>query len=613
MENELLEIIKLSGDVLIQLSRKDFVESIIGKNRFSENIPVAIGSELPGQLPPAISNLFKEKLGAGGKLTFTWQLEDAVLPVIFDAYFRSSKNGKFILIRESADKSNFEMAFQRSEAKFRMVLESAAQGILLINIHGQILLVNTKIEQLFGYNRDELLDNSVDILLPLIYRDMHSLHRNNYLSNPGVRKMAEGKDIVGRKKDGSEFPIEVHLTSVEMFDGLNIIAFISDISEQKSLQNKIRRMEKLEAVGQLAGGIAHDFNNVLAGVIGLTELALRKIPEESEARKNLKMVIDKSQGAAQLVKQLLAFSRQQILSPKPINLNLVIKNSQKLLQRYLGEDIFITLKLNDNLKQINADPSALDQIITNLCINARDAMPDGGDLFISTENVDITNENVSLDKIPPQIDFVKLTVSDSGIGMRREVQKHIFEPFFSTKEFGQGTGLGLATVYGLVEQHDGVMQFISSPGEGTSFSLYFPAMQKEAGSKNADKKSAPVKGGTESILIIDDEKDILNSSAETLRQYGYKVFTAADGLEGLTVFEQNKNSIDLVISDVVMPKMGGIELKLLIQKIKPKTRFIHISAFSNKAEPDFSYLQKPFLSEQLLAKIRDVLDRPLEH
>ncbi len=610
MEDELLEIFRFSGDFLIQLNANGFVKSVSGKNSFSDNFPTSTDIEFTEQLPPALSPLFKEKLSSGGKLTFTWQLTDIVSPILFDAYFAPSKKGTVVLIRESADKSNFEMAFQRSEAKFRMVLETAAQGILLVNIHGQITLVNTKTEQLFGYNREELLDSPVDTLLPLIYRDMHSLYRNNYLANPGIRKMAEDKDILGRKKDGSEFPIEVHLTSVEMFDGLNIIAFITDISEQRNLQNKIRRMEKLEAVGQLAGGIAHDFNNVLAGVIGLTELALRKIPKKSEARKNLKMVIDKSQGAAQLVKQLLAFSRQQVLSPKLVNLNLVIKNSQKLLQRYLGEDIFITLKLNDNLKRINADPSALDQIITNLCINARDAMPDGGDLSITTENVDITNENVSLDKIPPQIDFVKLTVADSGIGMRRDVQKHIFEPFFSTKEFGQGTGLGLATVYGLVEQHDGVMQFFSSPGEGTSFSLYFPAMQENTNSKKTNTKPAPVRGGNESILIIDDEKDIMHTAAETLRHYGYTVFTAEDGVEGLAVFEQNKDVIDLVISDVVMPKMGGIELKMLIQNIKPKTKFIHISAFSNKAEPDFSYLQKPFLAQQLLANVRDVLDRP---
>ncbi len=608
MQNALLTILELSGDCIIRIDTKNKVKQISGNNRFSKNISIVSDVVFYDQLPPALSDLFKEKNTSKGKLTFSLQIKESASPVFFDAYFVPGRAESLILIRESADKSNLEMAFQRSEAKFRMVLETAAQGILLINIHGQITLVNTKVGQLFGYSREELLESPVDMLLPLIYRDMHSRYRSNYLTNPGIRKMAEGKDILGRKKDGTEFPVEVHLTSIEMFDGLNVIAFITDISEQKKLQNKIRRMEKLEAVGQLAGGIAHDFNNVLAGVIGLTELALRKLPEDSEARKNLNMVIEKSQGAAQLVKQLLAFSRQQVLSPKPLNLNLIIKNSQKLLQRYLGEDIHITLKLSACLKRINADPSALDQIITNLCINARDAMPDGGDLTISTENVDITNENVSLEKIPPQIDFVKLTVSDSGIGMRREVQKHIFEPFFSTKEFGQGTGLGLATVYGLVEQHDGVTQFFSNPGEGTSFSLYFPAIQKETMAKRSVSDSSPVRGGSESVLIIDDEKDIIHTAAETLRHHGYTVFTAENGVEGLTVFEKNKDTIDLVISDVIMPKMGGVELKMLIQNINPDIRFIHISAFSNKADPDFSYLQKPFLAKQLLRTVREVLD-----
>jgi len=506
--------------------------------------------------------------------------------------------------------SSYEIELQRSEAKFRIVLETAAQGILLVNLHGQISLVNTKIEKLFGYSRDELIDASLEKLVPLLYRDIHVHYRNKYFANPTNTAMAAGKEINGKRKDGSEFPIEVHLTSAEMYDGLHVIAFITDISEQKKLQNRIRRMEKLEAIGQLAGGIAHDFNNVLAGIIGLTELAQRKIPEDSPAEKNLKMVIDKAQGAAQLVKQLLAFSRQQVLAPKPLNLNQHIENSKRMLQRYLGEDIQLVVNVDPKLHPISADPSAMDQIITNLCINARDAMPDGGDLQIRTENIDITNENIPLDKVAPQIDFVKLSISDTGVGMRQEIQKHIFEPFYSTKEFGQGTGLGLATVYGLVEQHGGVTQFTSIPGEGTVFYLYFPAITD----KKLQEEQHPIKnkvpGGSETILIIDDEKDIIHSAAETLALHGYKVLTSEDGINGLKLFESRKDAIDLVISDVVMPRMGGIELKMLIQNIKPEIKFLHISAYTDRIEPGFSYLQKPFLAEQLLTKIRDVLDAP---
>jgi len=232
------------------------------------------------------------------------------------------------------EQKSYEAEFHRSEAKFRIVLETAAQGILLMNMHGQITMANTKIEQLFGYDRDELVDASLEILIPSAYRDIHVHHRNTYLTNPENRVMAPGKELNGRRKDGDEFPIEVHLTSMEMYDGLNVVAFITDISAQKELQNKIRRMEKLEAIGQLAGGIAHDFNNVLAGIIGLTELGLRKLPPNSEAIRNFKMVIDKAQGAADLVKQLLAFSRQQVLSPKPLNLNQIIQKNHNLLQRY---------------------------------------------------------------------------------------------------------------------------------------------------------------------------------------------------------------------------------------------------------------------------------------
>lgn len=507
---------------------------------------------------------------------------------------------------------SYEAEFHRSEAKFRIVLETAAQGILLMNMHGQITMVNTKTEQLFGYDRDELIDTSLEILIPSAYRDIHMHHRNTYLTHPENRVMAPGKDLHGRRKDGTEFPIEVHLTSLEMYDGLNVVAFITDISAQKELQNKIRRMEKLEAIGQLAGGIAHDFNNVLAGVIGLTELGLRKLPADSDATHYFKMVIDKAQGAADLVKQLLAFSRQQVLSPKPLNLNQVIQKNHKLLQRYLGEDIRLSLFLDPNLYHIEADPSALDQIITNVCINARDAMPDGGDLDIRTENVSIADEDISIEKLAPQIDFIKLTITDNGIGMRQEVQKHVFEPFYSTKEFGQGTGLGLATVYGLVEQHGGATQFKSVPGEGTSFYMFFPAVKKVDNLDVQKSKSLKISGGNETILIVDDEQDIILTSSDTLTMAGYKVLSAQNGVEALELFKKNKAKIDLVISDIVMPMMGGIELKLLIRDEAPEVRFLHFSAYSDKIDPDFSYLQKPFLAEELLHKVREVLDQPAE-
>lgn len=506
------------------------------------------------------------------------------------------------------EQKSYEAEFHRSEAKFRIVLETAAQGILLMNMHGQITMANTKIEQLFGYDRDELVDASLEILIPSAYRDIHIHHRNTYLSNPENRMMAAGKELHGRRKDGSEFPIEVHLTSMEMYDGLNVVAFITDISEQKELQNKIRRMEKLEAIGQLAGGIAHDFNNVLAGIIGLTELGLRKLPPDSEAIRNFKMVIDKAQGAADLVKQLLAFSRQQVLSPKPLNLNQIILKNQNLLQRYLGEDIHLRVELDPDLYRIEADPSALDQIITNVCINARDAMPDGGDLDIRTENVSIANEDISIEKLAPQNDFVKLTITDNGIGMRQEVQKHLFEPFYSTKEFGQGTGLGLATVYGLVEQHGGATQFKSIPGEGTSFFIFLPAVRKEDQANHGVSQPKKVSGGDETILIVDDEADIILSSADTLTRAGYQVLTAQDGIEALEIFKKNKTKIDLVISDIVMPRMGGIELKLLIQDEQPQMRFLHFSAYSDKIEPGFTYLEKPFIADALLLKVRELLD-----
>jgi len=278
------------------------------------------------------------------------------------------------------------------------------------------------------------------------------------------------------------------------------------------------------------------------------------------------------------------------------------------LQRYLGEDINLKFSLDPDLHKIEADPSALDQIITNVCINARDAMPDGGDLEIITKNVSITEEDISIEKLAPQNEFIKLTIADNGIGMRQEVQKHLFEPFYSTKEFGQGTGLGLATVYGLVEQHGGATQFTSVPGEGTSFFIFLPAVKQDKSTGQEKLKPKKVSGGDETILIVDDEPDIILSSSDTLTRAGYHVLTAQNGVEALDVFKKNKARIDLVISDIVMPKMGGIELKLLIRDEVPNVRFLHFSAYSDKIEPNFSYMQKPFIAEALLIKVREILD-----
>ncbi len=608
----LLNLLAQYDNTIIYLDKNFMVTRIQGDNNFSTYIPIQTRRLLWEQIPPDLQNSLKTAFQLSATKTIesplAYQFSNKNGLFSFKIFFEQTKSETILIIHEERLEQDLELELQRSEARFRSVIESADQGILLVNVHGRITLVNSAIEHIFGYERDELLDAPIEILLPPMYKEIHNYARSGYLSNPLPRSMAPDKEVVGRHKNGDDIPIEVSLTPIELYDGIHIIAFVTDISERNRLQNKIRRIEKLEAIGQLAGGIAHDFNNVLAGIIGLTELAIRKLPENSDAEANLKMVINKAQSAADLVKQLLAFSRQQVLRKRPLNFNSIINTNKKMLQRYLGEDIVLKTELDPELHLVNADSSAMDQIITNLCINARDAMPDGGELIIKTENVDLTNENISLADVQETMDIIKITIRDSGIGMRKEVQKHIFEPFYSTKEFGQGTGLGLSTVYGLIEQHNGQITVESIPGEGSSFYIFLPAFNgAQTDHQNISTTSVPLHG-TETVLVVDDEDAIIRSISETLSSYGYTVLTAENGIKALELFEENSEDIDLVISDLIMPERGGMELKMLIQSQHPQVRFLHITGFSDRIDANTPHLKKPFLAKDLLQKIRELLD-----
>ena len=538
--------------------------------------------------------------------TFEYQQEKDGKLRDFEARLVRSTAGQILcLIRDITERKRYESDLQKSESKFRILLESASQAIVLVNVHGRITLVNSQTEHLFGYSRDELIHQPMEILLPFVNRGKnHLLSQNNFRHfSTDIPKGTH--ELTGMRKDGGEFPFEIRFSQVEMFEGPFIMALITDISSRKKLESRLRRVEKLEAIGQLAGGIAHDFNNVLAGIIGLSELSLRRIGKDDPVYENIKLIIKKSESAADLVRKLLMFSRQQHIAKHLLNLNQIVLSNKKLLQRYLGEDIHLIVHLADDLHLINSDTSAMDQMITNLCINARDAMPDGGELTIQTKNIVIKNNEKDI----PIGEYVLLIIADTGIGMSSEVQKHIFEPFFTTKELGQGTGLGLATVYGLVQQHEGYIQFSSQLGEGTVFKIYFPIVLEDKSFIHLTGGNNAIKGGKETILLVDDQIDILTTSKETLESYGYKVLIAGNGIQALEIFEKYHDIIDLVISDVVMPDMDGIELRMLGQQIKPNIKFLLMSAFSPKLENEEGYLLKPFLGSQLARKVREVLDK----
>lgn len=377
--------------------------------------------------------------------------------------------------------------------------------------------------------------------------------------------------------------------------------------ELNQLRTRIQHLEKLESIGQLAGGVAHEFNNVLAGIIGLSELALRNIPENNHAYGLIKKIIQRSDDSASIVRQLLAFTRNSPALTRTINLNPLITSNTRVLERYLGENIDIIVRLDQDLFPIQSDPAAIDQIITNLCINARDAMPDGGQIEIRSENIVLTENHVTDSEIIPQGTYVRLTIEDNGIGMAGEVIQRMFEPFFTTKEIGYGTGLGLFIVHRIIRQHDGYISCHSEPGEGSRFEIYFPACLNtpDTGLKNNPDLFGT---GNETLLIVDHDNDILDSLKDSLSGFGYTIHTARDGAEALALFEAHKDGIDLIISDIVMPVMGGIELKLIAQRINPSVKMLLISSHGEMAEPDTPFLHKPFRLERLLKKIRLVLD-----
>ena len=602
------DVLDLINAVVVRIDHKGRIVEFFNKHLLSTLFPDSNSQnvkDIADQLQKALVHALENENLKNG---LTLQLKSRSAIRLFLLRIKEHSDGYLILLEDITDQRNFEENLKSSERKFRILLESAAQGILVVDINGQITLANTKIEQLFGYNREELLNQPVEILIPAPYRDVHVRHRSKYILKPFQRMMGEGRMINGQRKDGTQFPIEVSLSSVELHDGMYIMAFITDISERRQLEDRIRRMEKLEAIGQLAGGIAHDFNNVLAGIMGLSELALRKIEENHPAVRHIKLILQKSQDAAFLVKQLLAFSRQQTIAPRRLNLNQIIRNNYDMLQRYLGEDILLKLNLAEHLWPIQADPSAVDQVITNLCINARDAMPDGGELRITTQNIDLKEEPMLEIQAPITTTYVRLTISDTGMGIPKEIQKRIFEPFFTTKEFGHGTGLGLSTVYGLVEQHQGIIKFSSTPGEGTTFYIYLPALIAEESEIHRKEKSDESYPGKETILLVDDESTVLESHKELLEALGYKILTANDGLAAYRLLEKHQEEIDLIVSDVVMPNLGGIDLKILAQRLNPEIRVLLISAYSDKLEPGVPYLQKPFTLEELTRRIREVLE-----
>jgi two-component system cell cycle sensor histidine kinase/response regulator CckA len=495
------------------------------------------------------------------------------------------------------------------------VLDASPNPIVAVDGSARITYVNPQAEATFGYRRDELVGQRVEMLLPERVAERHTAHRNGFIARPVARPMGIGLDLAGRRKDGSEFPVEISLAPVETSGGIRVFATVVDITARKAAENQLLQAQKLESIGRLAGGIAHDFNNMLFAISGYAEMleedlaAPPDVPlDRDSALRSVNAISQAADRAASLTMQLLAFSRQQVVSPKVLDLGESIRAIEPMLRPIIGETITLVLNLEPAAGHIRADPGQLDQILVNLVVNARDAMPGGGTITIETGNAVFDDPFAAehFDVRPGQ--YVMLAVSDTGQGMDRGTREHIFEPFFTTKETGKGTGLGLATIYGIVRQAGGHIWLYSEPGLGTTFKLYFP---RDEAQPTAEPAARPhTSAGTGTLLVVEDEPAVREMTTAILERAGYTVIAVGDGLEALARIVELDRPIDVLVSDVVMPNMSGLELADAVLKLYPDTGTVLLSGYtaeildpSGLVERGAIFVSKPIATRELLDAI----------
>lgn len=515
-----------------------------------------------------------------------------------------------VTVQRALEKRRAEQALREREAKLQSIFRAAPIGIGLVA--DRILLeVNDRICQMLGRSREELIGQSARIAYP----SDEEYERVGIVKYGQIREKGTGSiETQWQRKDGAIIDVLLSSTALDPSDLSAGVTFTAlDITERKRLEEQLRQAAKMEAVGRLAGGVAHDFNNLLTGILSFSDLLLDSLARDDPRRRDVEEIVSAAKRAASLTNQLLAFSRKQVLQPEMLDLNAFVADTQKLLRRLIGEDIELRTVLDSTLKQVKIDRGQLSQVLINLAVNARDAMPHGGRLIIQTANVvlDEAYARQHLDIQPGP--YVLLTISDTGIGMDEEVRSHLFEPFFTTKEVGKGTGLGLSTVYGIVKQSGGEIVVESAPGQGATFKIYLPV----ATEKKEREEMIPVRPlhGRETILVVEDNEMVRQLACRILRRNGYTVLEAANGSEAIRVCDERSGPVHLLLADVVMPIMGGRQLAAELASRYPTIKVLYMSGYATDVinrqgllQTDKHYLQKPFTPASLAQKVREILD-----
>jgi two-component system, cell cycle sensor histidine kinase and response regulator CckA len=507
-----------------------------------------------------------------------------------------------------------EETLRASEELYRSLVETSPDAILLIGLDRRVRMANRQALALFGYDATEMIGRDRLELIAPESRESGGQNWRSVLEAGGTANV----EYRVLRKDGSRIDAEVNASLIVDGRGTSqaVLAVIRDVTARKRLEAQFLQAQKMEAVGRLAGGIAHDFNNLLCVINGYAEMLLSDAGQGQATRQALGEVLKAGERAASLTRQLLVFSRQQVVAPQVLNLNAVVADTERMLRRLIGEDVELTCVMEESLGRVKADAGQVEQVLLNLAVNARDAMPQGGKLTIETMNVELdecyvrTRPNVRPGR------YVLLAVSDTGCGMDEATQARIFEPFFTTKEPGKGTGLGLATIFGIVQQASGHLAVYSELGRGTAFKVYLPSVEEAVSAGPSSRPGLPARlHGNETILLAEDDAAVRAMTRLVLQTHGYTVLEASNGDEALLVSESHAGRIALVISDVVMPGMSGRELVDRLAVLRPAMRALYLSGYTNDAvvrhgvlEAKTAFLQKPFGQDDLPRKVREVLD-----
>ncbi|MCA9962445.1 MAG: PAS domain S-box protein [Anaerolineales bacterium] len=534
-----------------------------------------------------------------------------VYTVSWSSSFHFDNSGNLVgvgsIVRDITKRKQAEISLRESETRYRTLFEYVPDGILIANMESYYLDANPMMCKMLGYTHEELIGlHTSDIVAP---------HEVQHIQ-PALDKIKASFDYFRiwqfQRKDGSLFSAEVTVTTMP---NNTLLAMVHDITERIELESQLLQAQKMDSIGQLAGGIAHDFNNILVPIIGYTELAMMNLTPNNKLYAALQQIHKAGNRAASLTQQILAFSRKQVLEMRVLDLNEIVTDFKKMIQRLIGEDIELQTFLTPALYQVKADKSKIEQVLLNLAVNARDAMPTGGKLIIETGNVYLDETYVKkYAAAQPPGPYVMLAITDTGCGMDAEIQQQIFEPFFTTKTQGKGTGLGLSTVFGIIKQHGGNIWVYSEPGQGATFKIYLP--QADGIVEISDNLAIePVSlYGTETVLVAEDEEMVRKMVCETLAAHGYQVIEAQNVADGLQRAAETKQTIHLLLTDVIMPEMNGREFHQKVLAFHPEIQVLYMSGYTDNVivhhgilEEGVNFLQKPFAVQNLVRKVRQVL------